>query len=52
MTISRSSVHRILREQLQLYPYKIQLVQELKLIHLEQRVFFAENIKFDIKQKY
>jgi hypothetical protein len=44
LEMSRTSLRRILKKDLQLYPYKVQLVQELKPADLRQRLNFA--VKF------
>lgn len=42
LAISRATLHRILRIDLKLHPYKVQLVQEIKIRDHFQRKVFAE----------
>lgn len=43
LSVSRSSLQRILRSELKLYPYKIQLIQEITANDPQQRLEYAES---------
>ena len=51
LNIPATSLHRILRKNLGLFPYKIQVVQELKARDHEQRLIFAETMLEKLNQQ-
>ena len=48
--VSKSSVHRIVKNYLKLYPYKIQLVQAIKPGDYEKREQFARTLLINVEQ--
>ncbi len=44
-SVSKSSLHRIVKEELHLYPYKIQMLQTLTSFSKQHRLAFAENFR-------
>ncbi len=43
--VSKSSLHHIVKEELHLYPYKIQILQTLTPFSKERRLAFVENFR-------